>query len=123
MIIIGQSIARLVSPCYKTSVHLYICTSVHFKNRILLIIKTKENPTLIRVGFFIFKAGLCGNDSFFVHFGISNYNIHLLLSLFILRLLVQAIDDVEQTVGGNDVAEGFRSALGIDGATDIGEVA
>ena len=49
--------------------------------------------------------------------------LSVFLPLFILRLLVQAIDNVEQTVGGNDVAEGFRSALCINGATDIGEVA
>ena len=43
--------------------------------------------------------------------------------LFLFRLLVQFVGNVQQTVGGDDVVEGLGAALGVDAAADVGEVA
>ena len=48
----------------------------------------------------------------------------MMVGLFlILRLLIQPVYHMEQSVGGNDIVECFRSALCVDGAADVGEIA
>ena len=44
-------------------------------------------------------------------------------SSFFLGLFIQSINHVKQSVGGNDIVECLRSALGVDGAANIGEIA
>ena len=40
----------------------------------------------------------------------------------IIRLLIEAVEDVEHGVLGSDVAPGFGAALGVDGAADVAEL-
>lgn len=58
---------------------------------------------------------------------VSSYRIYYISGdyycLFLLRLLVQSPDEVEEGIGGDDVVEGFGAALGVDGVADVGEVA
>ena len=39
-----------------------------------------------------------------------------------LRLLIEAVEDVEHGVLGSNVAPGFGAALGVDGAADVAEL-
>lgn len=43
--------------------------------------------------------------------------------LFLLRLLVQSVDNVQQSVAGRDIAPRLDAALGVDCSVDVGEVA
>ena len=54
-----------------------------------------------------------------------NYSLNVAhrVGLFLLRLLVQPVDNVQQGVARRDVAPRLGAALGVDGAANVGEIA